>query len=442
MADYFDQYQEVPPVGIKTPTPHPSDAYFDQFQNPSALKVSPDSETATMADRFRHWIGRFVPGAMSAGGSILGGAATEGLGGEALGAGAGSLLGQNLQEKFPRLFGAAPESSVGQTAMDVAGNALLPAAGGAVANALKSKGVNLLASPLLRRTAPVQRALGAEAEEGATKVLDKYVFPQSATIETAAQNAQDVYHADPMSNNFGGGTIGNKLLNIPYEQTTARAAKLSDINKTFMSDVTQVRNLKMATGEPYTAEQLGMSNLLQKGYSPTAGTINPDAILKEFDGKNADIYSEAIRPQTKANVVDVLNTIKDAQSKEAAGTPYNGMINYVKHRVMFDAVMMGGGALAGGLAGHEAMGLGAAGGIILSDMALNKLMSNPITAKAVVAAIKTPSTAAVSPMLSKIIQNGLRSTYVLINGPEDKLEKAYVDQNGQLTYQKPQGQGK
>lgn len=500
MADWFDENGITKPQAQKQTAPPTSSSQGDWFDengittspniaHPENLSIQPNPETATLQDRFRHYVGQYIPGVLKA----LGMGAGAGIGGleggvgaipgAAMGGAAGSEAGISLQKYSPRTFGAPPESELGQVAQDAAVGAGTEGLG-ALGSKLINPKINLLASPLLRNTKPIQGALAGDVIKGATKTLDKNLFPQAAVIETAAQNAQDHYNSLPPpithpgqlrqlppsyispsqsliepneeiqafkyhppitevdsrispGSPYSEGTIGNKLLTIPAEQTDARIQSLRDINKTFMSDVTQVRNLKFVPGGADAAEQLGMSNLLQKGYTPSNGNIDPDNIIKELDGKNSDIYSEALRPQTKKNVIDLMTTIKQAQEQQKNNPAWTGTVNYVKHRLVFDATMLTGGALAGGLTGHEAGGLGVAGGIVLGDMAINKLMSNPVTAKAVVAAIKTPSSASVSPMLGKIIANGLRGSYVLYQGPEDKLEKAYVDDKGQLTYQKP-----
>ncbi len=429
MADWFDSNGITTPQAQKQTTPPTSSSQGDWFDkngitsspniaHPENLSIQPNPETATLQDRFRHYVGRFIPGLMSmVGGGIGEAAVPESFGASAAaGAGAGSLAGQGLQKLSPRTFGAPPpnlSSSVVQTGEDVLGNAVLPKVAGGV----------------LRNIPAIKNALAGDVIEGATKKLDRSLYPQAGTIEVAAQNAQDHYDMNPDSTLYHGGTIGNQLLKIPFEQTDAKINSLKDINKTFMSDVTQVRNLKMIPGGVQSAEQLGINNLLQKGFTPSNGNINPDTIIKELDGKNADIYSEALRPQTKQNIVDLMNSVSKAQDTQGAG---NNLIGFVKHRLIF----YGAGAIAAGSLGHEELGAGA---IVLTDAALSALMKNDTIAKAVIYASKTPQGSPASQVLQHVIMNGLKGSgaYVLANGPEDKLEKAYVDDKGQLTYSRP-----
>lgn len=446
------------------------------------LKVSVDSEKATPLDYFRHYIGRFIPGALSAGGAIAGGLATEGLGGEIAGAGAGSSIGQLLQSFSPRAFGQPPQSAgdvLTRTGEDIAGNAIVPAAGGEASKLLFPEGrINLLAR-FGQGLTPVKRAMAQDVEQQTISKVPYAAFPSepqsdAAVLEIAAENARNMhkglsgvvgkpesfeftpssqsllnqnevmrsfkYGSDPRTAPgapFAKGTVGEKLVNTPYLTGSdgSPVVNTTKIRNLALSDVSQVRNFKVATGEPYTIEQLAMNDVLKSGYSSNTSTINPDNILKALDGDKKDVYNEALRPTTKQNLTDLMNTIKDAQETQKTNPAWSGTVNFLKHRLVFGGVM----ALAGGVSGHEGVALGAAGGIVLTDAAINKLMANPVTAKAVVAAIKTPSTSQVTPLLNRVIMNGLRGSYVMVNGPEDKLEKAYVDDKGQLTSDRPQG---
>jgi hypothetical protein len=445
MADWFDQQDQKSNPQSPASLVQAGKDWFDQQD--AKVKAEPETpkEGSGFIDYFRHYLGQHAPALMS----MLGAGAGEASpipGGMLAGAAAGSLVGQGMQKTAPRFFGSPPQDLTGvatQTGEDVLGNVVLP----------KVVGFGL------RNLPAVKNAIAGDVIEGATKKLDKNLYPQAATIETAAANAQSHYASlpgakpsiphtimtapeeqltgwkmgvDPRSvsgSPYSPGTIGHQLLDIPYQQTDARINAIKDVNKTFMSDVTQVRNLKLIPGGVQTAEQLGTNNLLQKGYTPSNGRIDPDAILKELDGKNADIYSEALRPTTKQNLVDLMNSVSKAQETQASS---NNLIGFVKHRMMFYAP----GMLMAGSLGHEEAG---AAGLILTDAALSALMKNDTVAKAVLYASKTPQGSPASQVLQHVIMNGLKGSgaYVLVSGPEDKLEKAYVDDKGQLTYQRP-----
>lgn len=388
MADWFDlQKPESDPsklAPVAAPTVQKGKDWFDQ--NQQEVKAESGGAPGPM-DYFRHYVGRYIPGALSAIGGAAAGAATDLIGAGA-GAGLGSIAGQELQNEFPRAFGSGPKSAgdiAGQTAGDVVGNGIAPEVGGKVVDALKGGNlkVNLLSSRALRNTSGVQKAIGEDITE-------------------KGMNHADWYLSDGSAKRMPGGGP-NTAANV-------------------LKDTDSLNAYKMQYG-PGEAERVASHDLISSGYSPTAGTINPTKILQNFDGKKADVYKAAISDRTKQDIMDLMNTIKEGQDK--ANPPGNNIINYAKHKLVFALPLMA--------SGHIGEGLGLAGGLVLGDHAISKAMSNPITAKAVIAAINTPQTAPQSGILSKIIQNGIRGSYVLYNGPEDKLEKAYVDDNGQLT---------
>ena len=363
--------------------------YF--IKKPENLSIRPN----TLQDRFREWIGSRIPGLLAGGGMTLGGmaGAVEGgvgaIPGAALGGAAGSLAGQSLQKISPRTFGAPPESELGQTAQDaVVGGATEGL--GSLGSQLVNPKINILSSPLLRSTKPVQRALAQD------------------TIDTGTAKLEGMLSG----------------------------ATQTDFTKKALSDVTSINRFKAMHG-PTETEQIALSDLTSKGFSPTAGTIDPDKILKAFDGPKGDVYAAGLSNETAKNLKDLIQGIKDAQKTQKDNPAWSGTINFFKHRLAFDAAMFGGGALAGGLTEHEGVGLATAGTVVLTDAAINKLMSNPVTAKAVVLAIKTPSSAPQSKLLGQIVANGLRGSYVLYSGDDGKMEKAFVDDKGQLTYSKP-----
>lgn len=186
-------------------------------------------------------------------------------------------------------------------------------------------------------------------------------------------------------------------------------------------------------------EKTQLNQVIRKGYSPTTNTIDPDAILKEFDNPKAD-YS-GIQGSTKQNVVDLMNSLKDTQNSikvsKAASTPDtvntngNNLIRWLGHRLVFDAALSAPSLIGGALSGHEAAGMAGMGLVVLGESALNKLMENPAYAKLVVAASKTSSSNQAAPLLQKAILHGLgNGVEVYVNTP-DGQEKAVVN-NGQV----------
>ena len=425
-------------------------------QNIDTANKANDIKRPGIADAFRHFIGQYIPGLLPAGGAIggalLGGGPDPITG--AAGAGLGSAAGVELQNEAPRWFGQGPSSgaeAAGRIGGDIVGNSIIPDVGGALArggiNLAKQAGEGGLKAALLAQfakgTKPVQSALLGDTINEGMKKLSSKIYPDSSIIETAAQNAQDNLNntlnsgqSNPFANGgpFQGGTVGQKLTGVPYQQTDARVQSLSKIKDMALSDVTQVRNWKLATGETGTIRQLAAGDVINQGYSQTAGTIDPDKILKAFDGPKADVYNEAMAgSNTKQDIIDLANTIKDAQANMPK---QSGLINYFQHRLTFDAAMLLPEAMMGAAAGHELIGIGAGvGTVVLTNSAITKMMANPVTAKAVIQAIKTPATSPMAPLLGKIIKNGLIGAQVLHMGPEGKLEQAIMGPDGPQTPQ-------
>lgn len=165
------------------------------------------------------------------------------------------------------------------------------------------------------------------------------------------------------------------------------------------------------------------------GFKPTSGKLDPDKILDEFDKPGQD-YS-AISKDTKGSIVDLMNTFKSQQELADKGSVQNGMLRYIKHRVMFDMAMEAPSAAAGLMSGHTAATMAVPTSIILGDTAIAKLMSNPAMAKLVVAAVKTAPSNQAAPLLQKAILAGLGGgTEVYLQTP-DGLQKGQI-QNGQF----------
>jgi hypothetical protein len=175
-------------------------------------------------------------------------------------------------------------------------------------------------------------------------------------------------------------------------------------------------------------ERSAVRSLMSKGYSETAGTIDPDKILKEFDNPKSD-YS-AIQGDTKKNITDLMNTVKDAQ---ASKTGSSNVLNSFNRHLAFEAPWLVGGLITG----HEVAGAAGAGAIVLGDKAISKLMSDPVTAKMVVLAAKTPKTNEATPLLQKYLVNALKGTEVYVMNSEGKKEPAQIGQDGQLVSKPP-----
>ena len=385
---------------------------------------------------------RFLANSLPALGATL--AAPEGMGvgsiaTGALGAGLGSFVKRGLQAISPKWFGEPPGDTTGDmidTATDAVGAGVLPpvlTSGLNTAIKVATKGPaetisKVLASRLFRNTTPVQNAVSQDIESG----VGRLTTPDPMAIETAAQNVRDNTGVS-VAEKYKEGSIGADLAQVPYQaDQKLRGISFKKISDRALSDVQQVRNFKLATGEADTIDQLAANRALKQGWSK-AGKFDPDAVLAELnDGKNSDVYGEALKSGTKQNLQEFLETAKDMQGDSTSG---GHLISMIKRAPVLALPGMALGSAAGGALGHGFIGatVGAGMGITLGESAISKLMANPEIAKLTIQAMKTSSSTQQAGIMSKVILNALRGTEVLVTTPEGQ-EKAVVGENGQIQY--------
>ena len=302
----------------------------------------------------------------------------------------GSVVSQGMKAAAPNFFGQAPQS-VGEYA--------------------KSLGVDLLTNEGIPRGLgwagkAIGRNLPAVKEGIASSIgkqLMKRSYPESNIIESAAENAGNNYNTlsqinpDELSNTFDNNAIGNKLVKLNEEYgvgpSVAKTQAYKDISNQAYSDLTHLRNFKLATGEPTTVAQLGYNRLLGSGDS-----IDAAAVLKELNGPKSEIYSEGLGK----GIDNFRNLLTEMAKQQETGGPVNSIIRYTGHRLMWEG-------LAGGaaLTGHPYMAA-AAGAVSLSQPMIAKLMSTKY-APFVVAALKTPSSAAEAPLINQFLDVAIKS---------------------------------
>ena len=376
-----------------------------------------------------------VPNLLSAIGGMTGGP---------VGATAGSMFGEGLKNLAPSVFsatGTAPDvgTSLGQIGTDYAIQGLVPSAVEGMMNLGKDfKGTlsRLIANKFVSRFPSVRDALETQMGQN---VVNRLLYPETGILESAASNAAnshqgllDAYEqADKGSpeelaarkiyaNAFGSNSIGQKLLNLSsLNPGEVQTQGYKNITQQALRDVSQVRNFKLATGEPFTIEQLAQKKLIEIGYSPATKTFDPDKILNELDGGNNEIYTEAIRPQA---MTSFRNLLEQAQKEETTSTT-NRILNYSKNRLIFATA-------AGYIGGHE--GLIGAGGLILTDAALGKIARSPEIAQLALKAMKTGAGAPEAGLVQRSLLLGLRGAEIYYTAPDGREEKAIIGQNGQL----------
>lgn len=398
-------------------------------------KTSKDFESAgnEISRNAPSYAGRFAVAALPA----LAAGLTDGLsipaqmGATALASG----LGMAAKASAPSVFGAAPEgvgSGLGDMALDQIANVLVPGAGKALLNTSKAKAI----SSALFRNFPAVRS-GA-ATEMTRQAMGKYQFPESGILESAAQNAEnnksdlvqnvvDAYNKHSQTidtpaqflhpevkqaladheNTFAKNAVGQQLdkLNKEFQAggDVAGSQTYKSIASTALSDLTHVRNFKLATGEGKTVEQLALNDLVTGGFKESGGKLDSAGILNKLGGSKREIYEEAIGSKTLDNFKDAMSEIE----KQKAGHGISDALVRYSNRglaLSLPASMLGihvGESVAG-----------AAAPIALTNVVLSRLMANPDTAKAVVTALRTSSSAPQAGILGRVIANAIRGAEI------------------------------
>lgn len=386
-------------------------------------------EEPETSDYFRHYIGKRVPGLLSAAGGTLGGlgagSSSFGLGTMA-GAGAGALVGSGigtgLQGMFPRLFGEKPEDVVSKVLTDAAIEGAVP------------EGIGKAASVTIRPITKVLNRVFPAIREGIAKQeakqLEKKILPESQIIETAAENTR-LNPNIPSPGTIGlGNTVADDLIKVPYQQTNLSSQQIKEITKKALSDVSEVRNFKLATGGDHEIRQLAFNDILTRNYSGATKTFNPTKILDELNGSKREIYQEAIG---KKGLEQFKTFLLEMQKPSTTQHP---VLSYIRNRLAFSVPMFMVGGGLGGLAGGAAA---SGASIILNDAVLTKIMSYPEVAGVMTRALKTGLKDTEAEFLQRVIANSMRGTKEAVGLllPDGEIQKAYVTDDGKLTYEKP-----
>lgn len=397
-----------------------------------------------------------------------------------IGTGIGSFVKNRLQSMLPNVFGQPSQTPFVDAGKDLLFNNAIPGAlGGAMnlATAPKETIARMIAkkfpftnwSPIADSSLAVRRGVAESTIGNLTQGAGSLIQPETQIIESAAGAAGGVQKGlandistaqgkiappskllDANGNPIGGGPqtspeleaaqeaykntfgsknrVGQALLRLNQEADKggeAAAQAYKNISNTALSDVTHVRNFKLATGEDNTISQLATQELLGPG--TRNGNIDPDAVLGKLKGVKNEIYQEALTPEGYSKVSDLLNAIKTVKTTEPK--TINAVIPYGKRLAI--------GALTSPIIGWGG-GTTIAGSLVLGEMALRRVMSTPQMAELVTQALKTPASAPEASLLTKSLLQGLKGTTVVIRSADDKDITATVGPDGQLQYGKPQ----
>ena len=416
------QPQTQPQVAQPTPTLSIGDRIKRAM---GALQFDPnDSERSKPIDpreltSFLPMLGTMVePG----GGTLLG---------SALGALGGSLLKQGINQKIT-----GKEQGLGdglaENATDVIGQSVLPNLLGklfggrtTVANALANKGVQKVFPQIKNTTSELQAKALQFPETGilesAASNVDQAVQDFSAQFKAAKTPAQEAKVWQEYHDQVGSNNVGKSLLRLNQDVenggSVANQQAYKSITDKALSDVSNVRNFKLATGEDTTIRQLAHNDVLQGAFK-SKGEFDPESVLTKLNGPKAEVYKEAMGPS-----YDSLKEMAEQTPESTQGH----IISIVKRHLVWGA----GGALLGSGLGHETLAAGAGlGAYTLGKYTINKALSDPLTASLVVRAMKTPLNAPEAGMLQKLLVNGLRGAEAYNNTPDGISEKVTVGDKG------------
>lgn len=395
--------QVVPDESQRVTVPAPEN--YDYTQEP---RLNPHSQPFNP---------QVIPGILSAVGGTMAGAP---------GAGLGSVAGIELRNEFPGIFGQPPQSGMGLAANvggDILKQAVIPSALEKIftPERLANAGARLMASKIFRNFPAVKEGI---AKAMTATGLARYQYPETGIIESAAANASntaedlatrissgDASAIQDSQNTFGGNTIANKLLSLQHDFESggqvANQESYKKIASIALSDVSHVRNWKLATGEPTTIQQLGINDLVTNGFKEASGKIDAQAILNKLGGDKKQIYEEAIsNPKVMDNFKDFLTSLLDQEK--------TGAMDRVLHYSQSHLIWSAGGALGEmtghGIVGEIGLGMGGiTGGIVLTNKMLGKLMENPQMSQLVVKAMKTKLIDPEASLVSQALAQGVRA---------------------------------
>jgi hypothetical protein len=383
----------------------------------TSTKVTPESQRATPEDisqtatKAAPYVGRFTANALP----FIG--AAEG----PLGVGAGSATANALRNQWPGIFGqpgTVPEQLM-RTGEDLLFQSALPGvtediATTGIQNYFRNKMANLMATRAGSAMPSVRRGIyGGMAE----KIQQSYLQPESQIIGTAARNAQqqagvsypprltagEITTPGPMPELFNTPPLREPTsYNIAMgEEAVPSQQSIKAITDKALSGVNQVRNFRLATGEPDTIRHLAANEILTG--SMKGGKLDSTSMLSQLTGKKEEIYKEAMLGH-----YDDFKNLAETLEKYKTNPMADSIMKYEKSKLI-----LSGGAMAfGGPAGKMI------GGFVLTDALLGKLMSNPQTAQMVIQALKTPITSPEGTILAKGLSNLVRAGGTVTTVPE------------------------
>lgn len=383
-----------PPV--QTVTKSPDEQKYDRLKSMSFL------------DRFKSLLGDRMKGEYET--ALSGLPAIGGIVGGVPGAAAGATARQTLTTGEPSLVGAG---------IDTLTQGVLPG----MLSAGKRFAGNI-AKKFVDKSNPV---VSKSLNEG----IQKFVQPEAATVEVAGQNMRGNY-PDPGSFNKAASEfpLMNDLNNVPFTQGQKFATQpIKEVADNALSDVTAVRNFKLATGEPHTIENLALNRSIGKGYSEGTGKIDADKILTELTGTKKDVYDEAISSDTRGRLTDFLEKAKSFEPEVT-----NPIIQYAKKKLIFSVP----GAVVGHMTGIPGAGVvGGATTMYLGAKGLAKLSQSEVMGRLALRSLEVGADSTEGKFIGQLLLRGLAGTPAILHGADGKDEKVVIGPEGQIQHPSP-----
>lgn len=341
------------------------------------------------------------------------------------GAAAGSIL-KNIgrANKLPGFQGEPSMTDVGVDTLlqgvtgKLAGSVLNRGPKGTLAEGLSKIGTK---SPSIANAVNAETNAVESAAVNARNQASQQLYDQTVKKAVSLRGPEDIQLPPAASlllnpSKMVSGSIGHDL----YKSMKGEIPIDKVVNRAF-SDVNDLRQLKLITGDVSGIERAGINRAIGRG------KIDPDKVLEALSGPDSTIYNEAIRPDVRNNIKNLMGALKEGFKPET----YNALptdasiLSLSKGKLLLGAPV----AAAAHLLGVPGGALGAASGIVLGEGAINLLMKDPTLAKLTIAAVKTPQSSPMSPIINKAIMAGLRGAMVMVNG-----ENAVIGPKGELQY--------
>lgn len=243
--------------------------------------------------------------------------------------------------------------------------------------------------------------------------------PEGAMVETAGQNAR----ANLSPKTYDPNTVAGDLVGTPY--THDEVANTPPIGKTadkIFSDVSEVQNAKLSTGDPTIIRQLARDRIMRKNWNFDNGNFNPDNVLNDL-GKNEDVYREAMGPD-----YDNMKALMQQAQKLKVGQTQDSLISW--HEVRKVGALEVGGELLGIPRGVTSV-------LTFGTDAMRKIAADPALGQLVIAAMKAPKNSPATSLFGAALKAGLRGTTLYMTNDDGKKEPVTIGQDGALQYPKP-----